>query len=115
VLNYVDVCLLLHGFLRESFERANSTRSKLSEYRLFRRTPARTSGRPILAVNPIPTKSLRPRRHQGTIVIFAIPFPLNPIANLEIKPIFFEHLPEAHATVTRLWRNAPVEAAGSSS
>jgi sugar phosphate isomerase/epimerase len=42
--------------------------------------------------------------------IFAIPFPLNPIANLEIKPTFFEHLPEAHATVTRLWKNAPSQA-----
>jgi sugar phosphate isomerase/epimerase len=39
--------------------------------------------------------------------IFAIPFPLQPIANLEIKPIFFEHLDEAYATVARLWTNAP--------
>jgi sugar phosphate isomerase/epimerase len=34
--------------------------------------------------------------------IFAIPFPLEPIANLEVNPIFFEHLPEAYATTKRL-------------
>ena len=34
--------------------------------------------------------------------IFAIPFPLEPICNLEIKPIFYEHLDEAYATTTRL-------------
>lgn len=40
--------------------------------------------------------------------IFAIPFPLDPIANLEIKPAFYEHMEEAFATTSHLVSLQPV-------
>lgn len=39
--------------------------------------------------------------------IFAIPFPLDPIANLEIRPTFHEHLEEAFAATKRLTQLQP--------
>lgn len=39
--------------------------------------------------------------------IYAIPFRLDPISNLEIRPHYFEHLEEAFATTTRLMAIQP--------
>lgn len=42
--------------------------------------------------------------------IFAIPFPLDPIANLEIKPTFYEHMDEAFATTKHMMAQQPAPA-----